>query len=646
MTSDMPSGVLFLSHADRETLDGSVFRGRQTTYGGQPRGREGTPMQELRFVAVSEDGSYAVLAVPGRSARFTLPIDERLRAVALGQTSRLAQYEIEVESPLRPKEIQARIRAGETAEEIADAAGIPVERVRWFEGPVLAERAYIADQAQAASVRRAGDSGGPGARLGDIVPERITASGADARGRAVGLPQARRRQLAGHAHVPVRRPAARRRVGLRSAPPPRHARRRQRRAAVAARVRAAARAGALPGEATVTPLAPRLGAAAGMGGGGMGGGGFAGGGSGVGVRSFRPERSVIPDRSLGGDRSLADRPLSPPRPRFTLRPGFSRFGVASAADRPGMPERPAMSHRAGGAPGSAPAGLPRPHRLPRCRPRAGRPPRSGPDGLPRAAPEQRAPEQRAPEQPAPAGTVPVTAPPYVFEDLPSPAGDRAGHTPSRHVVFEEPEPGLPRRATRTRAAASSGSRAHVSQPGDARQRGTGGGPGPRIRPERPGGAADATARTPPSPPGTSPRRSPPSRRQSPSHPRLRRRRHRARRRLPPTRPPGRPTAMRPRRRRSARLLRPPRQRRPPSRPSRRPPSTACGDRLVGRPLVRPTAAGSPAVARHTAPSVPAPSVPAAPAPAAPTPAAARNAVSPSRPDRLYEPVGETGRQLR
>ncbi|MGH3270499.1 MAG: septation protein SepH, partial [Trebonia sp.] len=80
-------------------------------------------MQELRFVAVSEDGSYAVLAVPGRSGRYILPIDERLRAVALGQTSRLAQYEIEVESPLRPKEIQARIRAGETAEEIADAAG-------------------------------------------------------------------------------------------------------------------------------------------------------------------------------------------------------------------------------------------------------------------------------------------------------------------------------------------------------------------------------------------------------------------------------------------------------------------------------------------------------------------------------------------
>jgi hypothetical protein len=135
-------------------------------------------MQELRFVAVSEDGRYAVLAIPGRSARFTLPIDERLRAVALGQTSRLAQYEIEVESPLRPKEIQARIRAGETVEEIADAAGIAVERVRWFEGPVLAERAYVADQAQTASVRRHGDST-PGPRLGEIVTERLNAVGAD-----------------------------------------------------------------------------------------------------------------------------------------------------------------------------------------------------------------------------------------------------------------------------------------------------------------------------------------------------------------------------------------------------------------------------------------------------------------------------------
>jgi hypothetical protein len=136
-------------------------------------------MQELRLVAVSEDGSYAILAVPGRSGRFLLPIDDRLRTVAKGQFSRLAQYEIEVENPLRPKEIQERIRAGETAEEIADAAGIPPDKIRRFEGPILAERQYQAEQARRATIPGRGDSG-PGPRLGDIVAERLNRLGASA----------------------------------------------------------------------------------------------------------------------------------------------------------------------------------------------------------------------------------------------------------------------------------------------------------------------------------------------------------------------------------------------------------------------------------------------------------------------------------
>ena len=237
---------------------------------GPARGRagaEGTTMQELRFVAVSEDGRYAVLAVPGRSARFTLPIDERLRAVALGQTSRLVQYEIEVESPLRPKEIQARIRAGETVEEIADAAGIAVERVRWFEGPVLAERAYVADQAQAASIRRQGDAtpSTPGQRLGEIVAERLKVFGSDpedalwdAKKRGDGNWQVQlifmsgdRRHVAEWVFDPRRRhvlPADDNaaRMSLPGGEPPQPA-------------------APPPGEATVTQLAPRLSAASGQG---------------------------------------------------------------------------------------------------------------------------------------------------------------------------------------------------------------------------------------------------------------------------------------------------------------------------------------------------------------------------------------------
>ncbi|MEO3863181.1 septation protein SepH, partial [Acrocarpospora sp. B8E8] len=136
-------------------------------------------MQELRLVAVSEDGTYLVLATAGRGTRFTLPVDDRLRAAVRGNFSRLGQYEIEVESPLRPKEIQARIRAGETAEEIAATAGIPVERVRWFEGPVLQEREYVAQQAQRVAVRLPGENT-PRPTLGELVAERLTRRGVPA----------------------------------------------------------------------------------------------------------------------------------------------------------------------------------------------------------------------------------------------------------------------------------------------------------------------------------------------------------------------------------------------------------------------------------------------------------------------------------
>jgi hypothetical protein len=219
-------------------------------------------MHELRLVAVSEDGSYAILAVPGRGGRYSLPIDDRLRTVARGQFSRLAQYEIEVESPLRPKEIQDRIRAGETADEIADAAGVPVERIRRFEGPVLAEREYRAQEAQRATVRSPGDSG-PGPQLGDIVAERLAELGAgqddprwDSRKRADGNWQVQltftaggRSQVAEWVFDPRRRHiapdddlAARLCLSVEDLPGIRFAGR-----------------GAPTATATVTPIAPRLG---------------------------------------------------------------------------------------------------------------------------------------------------------------------------------------------------------------------------------------------------------------------------------------------------------------------------------------------------------------------------------------------------
>ncbi|MFI8946852.1 septation protein SepH [Streptomyces sp. NPDC053750] len=133
-------------------------------------------MPELRVVAVSNDGTRLVLKAAD-STEYTLPIDERLRAAVRGDRPRLGQIEIEVESHLRPRDIQARIRAGATAEEVATMAGIPVDRVRRFEGPVLAERAFMAERARKTPVRRPGENSGP--PLGEAVQERLLLRGAD-----------------------------------------------------------------------------------------------------------------------------------------------------------------------------------------------------------------------------------------------------------------------------------------------------------------------------------------------------------------------------------------------------------------------------------------------------------------------------------
>ncbi|MFI8347564.1 septation protein SepH [Streptomyces sp. NPDC085596] len=133
-------------------------------------------MPELRVVAVSNDGTRLVLKAAD-ATEYTLPIDERLRAAVRGDRPRLGQIEIEVESHLRPRDIQARIRAGATAEEVATLAGIPVDRVRRFEGPVLAERAFMAERARKTPVRRPGENSGP--PLGEAVQERLLLRGAE-----------------------------------------------------------------------------------------------------------------------------------------------------------------------------------------------------------------------------------------------------------------------------------------------------------------------------------------------------------------------------------------------------------------------------------------------------------------------------------
>lgn len=129
-------------------------------------------MQDLTLVGVHDDGEHLVLSGPD-GQQYTVRVTDAVRAAVRLDRPRLGQLQFESDGRLRPRDIQARIRAGQTAQQIADAAGVPVEQVRRFEGPVLAEREFVVRQAQAVRVRRGGRAA-PATTLGDLVAERLT----------------------------------------------------------------------------------------------------------------------------------------------------------------------------------------------------------------------------------------------------------------------------------------------------------------------------------------------------------------------------------------------------------------------------------------------------------------------------------------
>jgi Protein of unknown function (DUF3071) len=133
--------------------------------------------QELTLVGLTEDNLRLVL-VSTAGDEFTLPVDAKLRSTLRGGATGTGQLEIKMESTLRPRDIQARIRAGESPESVAAAAQTTLDRIMGYATPVLAERAHVADRAQRASVRRR-SSEGPSRMLGDAVAEQLRSRNVD-----------------------------------------------------------------------------------------------------------------------------------------------------------------------------------------------------------------------------------------------------------------------------------------------------------------------------------------------------------------------------------------------------------------------------------------------------------------------------------
>lgn len=124
-------------------------------------------MQDLRVIGV-ENGALLVSSDDG--TRFRIPIDEVLQ-------SKLRQSVPDQGTgrKLAPKDIQAHIRSGMSAQDVASITGAPLEYIQRFEGPVIAEREFVVRSALEVPVRTAGDTDpmSQGKTFGTAITERL-----------------------------------------------------------------------------------------------------------------------------------------------------------------------------------------------------------------------------------------------------------------------------------------------------------------------------------------------------------------------------------------------------------------------------------------------------------------------------------------
>lgn len=130
-------------------------------------------MDELALVRLHEDGERLVLAARD-GVQSTLPITDALRAALRGDRPRMESIRAQEVSTLRPREIQARLRAGETCEALAEASGLPIEHVRRFEYPVISEREHSIARVRAKAVLTDDDGA---TTLGEVADERLRSRG-------------------------------------------------------------------------------------------------------------------------------------------------------------------------------------------------------------------------------------------------------------------------------------------------------------------------------------------------------------------------------------------------------------------------------------------------------------------------------------
>lgn len=143
-------------------------------------------MRQLRFLKQGEDGIHVIVETGDGGEQFALRVDAAIRDAVRSDLPRLHPSEPEPSVPepsvpepvISPREIQVRVRGGESPHQVAEETGMTLERVLRFAAPVLDERARMADEARRARARRS-TTEGQTVVFGEAVDTRFGAHGID-----------------------------------------------------------------------------------------------------------------------------------------------------------------------------------------------------------------------------------------------------------------------------------------------------------------------------------------------------------------------------------------------------------------------------------------------------------------------------------
>lgn len=110
-------------------------------------------MEELIFIGRSDDNT-SLIFVTEEGQEFVAPIDDHLVRDVTQRPINSENQGTNDSAGVSPREIQSRIRRGESVADIARDAGVDDSRIERYAGPVLSERAYMASKAREAFIRR------------------------------------------------------------------------------------------------------------------------------------------------------------------------------------------------------------------------------------------------------------------------------------------------------------------------------------------------------------------------------------------------------------------------------------------------------------------------------------------------------------